>query len=134
MLSPLVSELERRAGTAFLARTDATGIKVLERGNGENVQKGTFWAYVLDELDVVFCYTPTGEGATGPWAFLAGRTGYLQADAASVFDRVFRPRGRASRIRFRRVAIRGKFLTPRLPRGQPPPASCRSVHVSTTAR
>ncbi len=39
--------------------------------------------------DVVFRYAPTGEGATGPWEFLAGRTGYVQADAASVFDRVF---------------------------------------------
>ena len=38
---------------------------------------------------VVFRYTPTGEGATGPWEFLAGRKGYVQADAASVFDRLF---------------------------------------------
>jgi transposase len=30
-----------------------------------------------------------GEGETGPWEFLAGRTGYVQADAASAFDRVF---------------------------------------------
>jgi hypothetical protein len=38
---------------------------------------------------VLFRYTPTGEGATGPWTFLAGRTGYVQADAATVFDRLF---------------------------------------------
>jgi hypothetical protein len=37
---------------------------------------------------VLFRYTPTGEGATGPWQFLAGRTGYIQADAATVFDRL----------------------------------------------
>ena len=40
------------------------------------------WCYVGDERDVVFRYTPTGEGATGPWET-------LQADAASVFDRLF---------------------------------------------
>ena len=39
--------------------------------------------------DVLFRYTSTGEGAAGPWAFLAGRTGYIHADAASVFDRLF---------------------------------------------
>lgn len=38
---------------------------------------------------MLFRYTPTGEGATGPWTFLAGRTGYVQADAATVFDRLF---------------------------------------------
>jgi transposase len=47
------------------------------------------WCYVGDDLDVVFRYTPTGEGASGPWEFLAGRTGYVQADAASVFDRLY---------------------------------------------
>jgi hypothetical protein len=50
---------------------------------------GTMWAYVGDDRDVVFRYTPTGEGATGPWTFLAGRTGYVQADASNVFDRLF---------------------------------------------
>ena len=39
-----------------------------------------------------FAILPPGEGATGPWEFLAGRTGYVQADAASVFDRVFNGR------------------------------------------
>jgi transposase len=42
-----------------------------------------------NDRDVVFRYTPDGDGATGPWRFLAGRTGYVQADAASVFDRLY---------------------------------------------
>ncbi len=49
------------------------------------------WCYMGDDRDVVFRYAPTGEGATGPWEFLAGRTGYVQADAASVFDRIRLP-------------------------------------------
>ena len=44
--------------------------------------------FVGDDRDVLFRYTPTGAGATGPWDFLAGRTGYIQADAANVFDRL----------------------------------------------
>lgn len=36
-----------------------------------------------------------GEGASGPWEFLAGRRGYIQADAATVFDRLFN--GQAAR-------------------------------------
>ena len=31
----------------------------------------------------------TGDGASGPWRRLAGRTGYIQADAATVFDRLY---------------------------------------------
>mgnify|MGYP005864629879 CR=1 FL=1 len=56
---------------------------------GHRPQRGTIWAYVGDGKNVVFRYTPTGEGATGPWQFLAGRRGYIQADAASVFHRLF---------------------------------------------
>jgi hypothetical protein len=44
---------------------------------------------VGDDTDVVFRYTPTGEGASGPWTFLADRRGYIQADAASVLDRLY---------------------------------------------
>ena len=42
-----------------------------------------------DDRDVVFCYAPTGEGVNGPWVFLKDRTGYVQADASNVFDRLF---------------------------------------------
>ena len=44
---------------------------------------------VGDRTNVVYTYAPTGEGATGPWDFLRGRDRYVQADAASVFDRVY---------------------------------------------
>jgi hypothetical protein len=47
------------------------------------------WCFVGDEKYVTFKYAPTGRGEDGPWKFLAGRDGYLQADAASVFDRLY---------------------------------------------
>jgi hypothetical protein len=62
---------------------------VLDPQRAAHIERGVMWAYVGDDRDVLFRYTPTSEGATGPWAFLAGRTGYVQADASTTFDRSF---------------------------------------------
>ena len=86
---PLVDVLVARVLRAYVTRTDATGLKVLAPDNAVNVVRGTMWCYVGDDRDVVFRYTPTGEGESGPWQFLANRSGYIQADAAGVFDRLF---------------------------------------------
>ncbi len=91
-LQPLADRLAVRILAAYIDQTDATGVKVLDPASPENIERGTMWCYVGDERDAVFRYTRTGEGATGPWEFLAGREGYVQADAASVFDRVFNGR------------------------------------------
>ena len=89
-VQPLVDRIVSRIlKEAYVVGTDATGLPVLDSSRAENIQRGTIWAYVGDGKDVVFRYTPTGEGATGPWKFLAGRRGYIQADASSVFDRLF---------------------------------------------
>ena len=88
-VEPLVERLAVRVRAAYIVRTDATGLKVLDPRSPDHVEMGSIWAYVGDDHDVLFRYTPTGEGATGPWTFLAGRTGYVQADAATVFDRLF---------------------------------------------
>jgi hypothetical protein len=80
---------------SYIVRTDATGLMVLDPTSPDNIRCGTVWALVGDDRDVLFRYTPTGEGATGPWEFLAGREGYIQADASNVFDRLFN--GRAAR-------------------------------------
>ena len=89
-VEPLVDRIAARILTdAYVVHTDATGLRVLDPESPEHVQRGTIWCYVGDDNDVVFRYTPTGEGESGPWAFLAGRSGYIQADAASVFDRLY---------------------------------------------
>lgn len=88
-LAPLVDRLAARVLTATVVRTDATGLKVLDPSRAAHIERGTIWAYVGDNRDVLFRYTPTAEGATGPWAFLARRTGYVQADASATFDRLF---------------------------------------------
>lgn len=89
LVAPLVAHLAARVDQAYIVRTDATGLKVLDPTHPAHIQRGTIWGLIGDDRDVVFRYTPTGEGVTGPWDFLAGRTGYIQADAASVFDRLF---------------------------------------------
>ena len=89
MVEPLVARLRERVLKAYIVRTDATGLMVLDPTTPENIQRGTLWAIVGDDRDVLFRYTPTGHGASGPWEFLAGRKGYIQADAANIFDRLF---------------------------------------------
>jgi transposase len=73
-----------------LIGTDATGVSVLEPGAGE-VRKGTIWTY-CGQREVcpylIYDYWPTGEGEA-PRRFLQNYEGYLQADAASVFDQLF---------------------------------------------
>jgi transposase len=89
LVAPLVDRIAQRVQDAYVVRTDATGLKVLDPASPAHIELGTLWCYVGDDRDVLFRYAPTGEGTTGPWAFLAGRRGYIQADAASVFDRLF---------------------------------------------
>jgi transposase len=89
LVKPLVERLAERVRAAYIVRTDATGLMVLDPLSPNNIQRGSMWGYIGDDRDVLFRYTPTGEGATGPWDFLAGRKGYVQADASNVFDRLF---------------------------------------------
>ncbi len=89
LLEPIAKQLEQRVLAAHVVRTDATGLKVLDPHSAKNIERGTIWVYLGDDQDVVFRYTRTGEGASGPWEFLAGRDGPIQADGASVFDRLF---------------------------------------------
>jgi transposase len=89
LVEPLVGCLAERVLGAYVVRTDATGLKVLDPQSAEHIELGSVWAYIGDDRDVLFRYTPTGEGATGPWTFLKGRRGYVQADASNVFDRLF---------------------------------------------
>ena len=73
-----------------LIGTDATGVPVLNPGAGQ-VRKGTIWTYCGQQEVcpyLIYDYWPTGEGEA-PRRFLQGYEGYLQADAATVFDQLF---------------------------------------------
>src|SRR5436309_2383381 len=86
---PVVERIWEKAQASHTLQTDGSGLKVLDRDDPEGVRTGTMWCFVGDEQYVTFKYAPTGSGEDGPWKFLAGRAGYLQADAASVFDRLY---------------------------------------------
>jgi len=89
LVEPLVDRLYDRILKAYIVGTDATGLKVLDPMSPTHIQRGSIWVLTGDRTDVLFRYTPTGEGESGPWQFLAGRNGYIQADASNVFDRLF---------------------------------------------
>ena len=87
----LYSWMASRMLEGKLLGTDATGVRVLEPGTGQ-AQKGTVWVY-CGQREVcpylVYEYTRSGDGEA-PRRFLDGYAGYLQADAASVFDQLYR--------------------------------------------
>jgi transposase len=88
-VQPVVERIWEKALASHTLQTDASGLKVLDRDDPEGIRSGTMWCFVGDEKYVVFKYAPTGSGEDGPWKYLAGREGYVQADAASVFDRLY---------------------------------------------
>jgi transposase len=88
-MRPLVDLIRGRMLESYLVQADGSGLKVLDRDDPEGVRKGTMWSYVGDRKWVYFEYAKTGAGADGPWQTLRGRNGYVQADAATVFERLF---------------------------------------------
>ena len=86
---PVVDRIEEKALASYLVQTDASGLKVLDRDDPEGIRKGTMWCLVGDERYCVFRYARDGTGEEGPWKYLAGRTGYVLADASNIFDRLY---------------------------------------------
>lgn len=88
-LEPLAKRLWERVEGASVVRIDASGIKVQAPKTDENIVRGTMWCLVGDDRDVAFRYAENGTGECGPWQYLAGRKGYVQADAANIFERLY---------------------------------------------
>lgn len=86
---PIVDRIWMELYAGHIVQTDASGLKVLDRDDPQGIRKGTMWCYVGDGRNVVFRYAKTGKGEDGPWDHLSDRQGYVQADAASVFDRLY---------------------------------------------
>jgi transposase len=88
-VAPVVERIFEKAMKSYVVQTDASGLKVLDRDDPEGIRKGTMWCLVGDRRYCVFRYARVGSGEEGPWTYLRGRTGYVQADASNVFDRLF---------------------------------------------
>jgi hypothetical protein len=91
LLKPLYQAAKKVLFESKVIGTDDTGVKVLDP-KLTFARTGRIWPYVGDARHpvVVFDYTPT-RGRDGPAKFLEGYTGYLQADAYSVYDAFFKP-------------------------------------------
>jgi len=85
LLSPISAAMGRAAISAHRIHTDDTGIAIQASGK---TQKGHVWVYVADDEHVVFRFTPRRK-SDGPREFLKGFTGYVQADAANLYDKLF---------------------------------------------
>lgn len=80
--------------TAFCIATDATGIAVLppphEDGRRQPCKRGHFFVQIADRDHVFFEYTAR-ETSEAVAEMFRGFSGYVQADAKSVFDVLYRP-------------------------------------------
>jgi transposase len=91
LLEPLYKAAKKVLFESKVIGTDDTGVKVLDP-KLPFARTGRIWPYVGDVRHpvVVYDYTST-RGRDGPAKFLEGYTGYLQADAYSVYDAFFKP-------------------------------------------
>jgi transposase len=89
LLGPITNAMAKASLSAHRIHTDDTGIPILAPGS---THKGHVWVYVADDEYVVFRYTPRRK-SEGPREFLKGYTGYVQADAANLYDRLFGDEG-----------------------------------------
>jgi transposase len=91
LLDPLYEAGRKLLFESKVVGTDDTGVKVLDP-KLPFARTGRIWPYVGDAQHpvVVYDYTAT-RGRDGPAKFLEGYTGYLQADAYSVYDAFFKP-------------------------------------------
>ncbi|MFB1485400.1 IS66 family transposase [Corallococcus sp. RDP092CA] len=79
--------------TAFCIATDATGVAVQPapaEGGRQACRRGHYFVQVADKDAVFFEYTPKETSAAVLERF-KGFSGYVQADAKSVYDALFRP-------------------------------------------
>lgn len=91
-IAPLVEHMKSDVLRSYCVATDDTPVTVLTPGE-KGSRKGRLWTYVGDDEHpwTVFDYTPTRE-RDGPMRFLEGFEGYLQADAYSGYDEIYRTR------------------------------------------
>jgi len=79
--------------TAFCIATDATGVAVQPvplEGKRQACRRGHYFVQVVDKDAVFFEYTPK-ETSAAVLELFKGFQGYVQADAKSVYDALFRP-------------------------------------------
>jgi transposase len=90
LLEPIVKLMMSRILTSKVVQNDDTTVPVQDHA-GKGIKKGRLWASVGDHYNhyVVYCYSPDHSG-TWPQEIFKDFKGYLQADAASVYDHLYK--------------------------------------------
>lgn len=92
LVLPLYNLLKDRVLAGKCVNTDDTPVPVLDPGRGKT-RAGRLWVYVNPaQRYTVFDYTPT-HSRDGPLRFFGNYAGYIQADAYSGYDVLFKPKG-----------------------------------------
>ena len=91
LLKPLYKLMLTQVLLGRVVQTDETRVPVLDPGR-KQTKPGRLWVFVgdRDHPHTVYDYTPT-KARDGPAAILKDFKGFLQADAANVFDGIYRP-------------------------------------------
>jgi transposase len=91
LLTPLYELLSARVLLSKVIHTDDTRVPVQEPGQ-KKTKSGRLWVYIGDREHpgVVYEYTPT-HARDGPATFLKNYRGFLQADAANLYDGLYAP-------------------------------------------
>lgn len=89
LLEPLYDRIVERLSLCDILQTDETRVPVRDE-TSDKTRSGRLWAVVGDARQefIAFHYTCDRSG-DGPAEFLADFRGYLQADACSVYDRLY---------------------------------------------
>jgi transposase len=91
LLRPLYDAMLADVLLSRVVQTDETRLPVLEKGN-DKTKSGRLWAFVgdRDHPHTAYLYTAT-KARDGPAEILKDYKGFLQADAANVFDGFYLP-------------------------------------------
>jgi transposase len=91
LLTPLYELLKADLLRSQVINTDDTRVPVQEPGLNRT-KSGRLWVYIGDRNHpwIIYDYTPT-HSRDGPAAFLKDYRSYLQADAATLYDRIYQP-------------------------------------------
>ncbi|QDS98800.1 Transposase IS66 family protein [Adhaeretor mobilis] len=89
LVTPLVELMIERVRQSKVIHTDDTVVPIQSHG-AKQCRKGRIWCYWGDEANpyIVYDYTPS-RSRDGPAKWLAGYSGYLQADAYGGYDGIY---------------------------------------------
>jgi len=88
LLEPLHQALREEVLSEDIVFTDDTVVRIAQAGKPGSSKKGRLWIYA-DKLGRHFYDFTESRGRDGPDSIFNGFTGYVQADAYSVYDQLF---------------------------------------------